>query len=129
MRDLKINRKRRGWTQNQLAEEAELSNITISQIELGNVAPKAEVRRKIEKALGERVDWLTTRGLRTNIPNKATSWELVEQNFRGALYMINSLQRDEIEEFFEVAQHYLDMYRVEIKHKLEIDRIRSKKRR
>lgn len=49
-------RQEHGWTQQDLAERAELSQVSISDIERGVRNPKLNNIRKIAKALGVHID-------------------------------------------------------------------------
>ena len=126
MNDLRKLRKERGWTQQELAERADLSNVTISALELGNKSPRAEVRRKIEKALKRRVDWLSTIGIDTRKNGEMVAWEAVEQRFREALSEIRGLQSGEQKEFLQVAHHYLDMFEARLTYEEKLKQIKSK---
>ncbi|GAA5521773.1 hypothetical protein Asal01_01718 [Fodinibius salicampi] len=56
---LKRARVRKGLTQEQLAFVAGITNVTISNIENGQVKPNPTTREKIEKVIGS-VDWERT---------------------------------------------------------------------
>ncbi len=103
-------RKNKGLSQEGLADKCDLSQWTITQIETGKIAPRPESRKRIENVLGQKIDWLTTKGLRSFRQGEMTSWELVEQNYRRALLEINCLSLDERSEFIKVARHYLKVF-------------------
>ena len=126
MNNLRELRKDRGWTQQELAERAGLSNVTISALELGNKSPRAEVRRKIEKALKSRVDWLSTIGIDTRKNGEMVAWEAIEQRFREALGEIRGLSAGEQKEFIQVGHHYLDMLEARLTYEEKLKQIKSK---
>ena len=113
--DLKTARQEAGLTQKELGEKAGITEVAVCLLENKKTVAQNETRRKLEKALGVRVNWLATHGLRTYRTGEMTSWELVEHNFRRALYGINSLQPDELAEFLELAEQYPKDFKKEIK--------------
>lgn len=54
--DLRLLRMRKGWTQLQLAEKANLSNEAISRWEHGESSPRIENAKKLADALGVSVE-------------------------------------------------------------------------
>ena len=52
-----VARKAKGWSQEKLAREIEMSRETVAQIEKGN-APRVETALKIARALGKSLDEL-----------------------------------------------------------------------
>lgn len=120
--DLRTARERARLTQRELAvmsgvsEESGVSEIAISLLENKKTVAQNGTRRKLEKALGVRVNWLKTMGLKTRRQGEMTSWEFVEQDFRKALYGIKSLQKGDQLEFLKLAKQYLrEFEREEIK--------------
>ena len=112
--DLKEARDRKGLTQAMLAKKAGITDIAISLIENGKVTPQVKTRRRIEKVLGEPVNWLKTRGLRNWREGVMTSWESVEQTFRKALFEIKGLSNKERKEFIKLAKQYLKEFSEEL---------------
>ncbi len=110
-------RENKRMTQVELAEAAGLSQTQISHIELGKCSPRPTTIRRIEKALGIRVNWLATKGLHRFREGQMTTWEAVEQTFRKALHEINGLQQAERLEFVKLAKQYLKDYEDGIKNK------------
>jgi len=108
--DLREARIDKGLRQEDLAERANITVQTISLLENGKTTAQSQTRRAIEEALGVRVNWLKTKGLRTMQQGKMTSWELVEQNFRKALWQINGLPIELRQEFLNLAKHYLESF-------------------
>lgn len=104
-------RQKKGFSQEELAKKAGLSAVAISLIETGKVAPQARTRMSIEKVLGERINWLTTKGLHSFREGQMTTWEAVEQTFRKALHEINGLQQVERLEFVKLAKQYLEDFK------------------
>jgi transcriptional regulator with XRE-family HTH domain len=113
--DLREARSEAGLTQAELAKKAGLMDVTISTLENGKSAARNDTRRRIEKALGVRVNWLQTRGLRTYQQGEITGWESVEQDFRKTLYGIKSLQKNERVEFITLAKEYLAEFKEDLK--------------
>ena len=113
--DLREARSEAGLTQAELAKKAGVKDSTISALEDGKNAARNDTRRRIEKALGVRVNWLQTRGLRTYQNGEMTSWESVEQDFRKTLYGIKSLQKNERVEFIKLAKEYLAEFKEDLK--------------
>jgi transcriptional regulator with XRE-family HTH domain len=102
-------------SQQDLKEATGLSQTQLSHLELGKCSPRPETMRRIEKTLGMRVNWLQTRGLRAWREGQMSTWELVEQNFRKALFGIKSLQKGEQLEFIKLAKQYLREVERELK--------------
>jgi transcriptional regulator with XRE-family HTH domain len=115
MMDLREARLEAGLTQVELAKKAGVTDVTISTLENGKSTARDDTRRRIEIALGVRVNWLKTKGLQTYQQGEMTSWESVEQDFRKTLYGINSLQKDERVEFMKLAKEYLAEFREDLK--------------
>lgn len=113
-RDLRTVRQNKGLTQKELAEKSGVGEITISLLENRKTTAQNETRRKLERVLGQRINWLATRGLGAYRSGEMTSWELVEQNFRKALFNIKSLQKKERAEFLKLAKLYLKEFEKEI---------------
>lgn len=53
-------------SQQQLAEQAGLIQVTISLIETGQVRPRLSTQKSIEEVLGRKIDWVTTFERRRN---------------------------------------------------------------
>jgi putative transcriptional regulator len=49
-------RRRAGWTQQQLAERAETSRLTVARIEQGRQEPRVGLATRLARALGETVE-------------------------------------------------------------------------
>jgi transcriptional regulator with XRE-family HTH domain len=60
MKDLRTSRKEKGLTQPQLEELTGIEVPNISALEHGRYKPNQVTRKKIEKALGEKIDWSET---------------------------------------------------------------------
>lgn len=56
---MKRARRRRAWTQERLAREADLTVRTLHRVETGAVEPRPSTLNKLAGALGVRVEWLT----------------------------------------------------------------------
>jgi len=59
--DLKTARKKTGITQMELSEKSGIHQPHISIIEQGKIFPTTETRKKIEKAIKTKIDWISTR--------------------------------------------------------------------
>ena len=57
-RRLKDGRKRRGWTQVELAEATGVGLATIRRIEQADFEPRLATARRLATSLGVRVEWL-----------------------------------------------------------------------
>ncbi len=112
---LREARQEKGLSQEALAAITGLTQVTVSLIETGKVAPQAATRRRIEKALGVRVNWLQTKGLRSFRDGQMSTWEYVEQTFRKALLEVKGLSRSEQKEFLKLAKQYLKEFEGGIK--------------
>ena len=89
---------------------------TISMIETGKATPHATTRRKLEKVLRRRINWLPTKDQRVFRPTgQGTAWERAEQEFRRALSSINTLNKDEQKEFLRIANLYLKELQTNLK--------------
>ncbi len=55
---LKQLRKRRGWTQETLAEKVGVSRVTVARIEIGNRRPSLDLLEKLARVLRVRVEEL-----------------------------------------------------------------------
>lgn len=108
-------RRKKNWSQKNLAARAGIHQPTLSLIENGQASPQAETRKDLERALGVRINWLATKGLRAYRQGQMSTWEAVEQSYRKALYGINSLQKDERIEFLKLARRYLKEFEEELK--------------
>lgn len=104
MKDLKSIRIAMGITQQQLSVKTELSNITISNIENKVTIPQDDVRRRIEIALGCRVNWLKTLGLK---PSFGKNWEALESDLRSLLNKVLSFSTLEQKQFIELVKIYI----------------------
>lgn len=58
---LRIARIRSGWSQGQLAQVADISTVSISNLETGKHSPQDLTRKRIEIALGTEIDWQATK--------------------------------------------------------------------
>ena len=58
---LRIARIKSGWSQTQLAQVADISVVSISNLETGKHSPQELTRKRIEIALGTEIDWQETR--------------------------------------------------------------------
>ena len=56
---LQYGRRRRGWSQAELAAAAGVGSATVKRVERGEVEPHPGTTRKLAAALGVRVAWLT----------------------------------------------------------------------
>lgn len=102
---IKEARKLKKLSQAKLAEIAGLSQVAISLIETGKSEPNADTRRRLEQALGCRINWLAAKGQR-NFRN-GLLWEAVEGNFRKVIFDLNVLPRKQQQEFLHLAHRYL----------------------
>ncbi len=116
---LKEARLKKNLSQSGLAANTGLTQGTLSLIETGKATPQADTRRRIERALGCRVNWLTTMGLLTRREGQLSSWEHVEQTFRNALHEMNGLRTAELMEFLDLAEEYLAEFKAEALAKRE----------
>jgi transcriptional regulator with XRE-family HTH domain len=104
MKDLKTFRVERGMSLEQLAAKAELTKATLINIERKYTRPQADVRKRIEIVLGEKIDWLTTCGL---LPVRSVSWEQAESEYRKSLLNVHGLNEDQQELYMEMSYEYL----------------------
>jgi transcriptional regulator with XRE-family HTH domain len=114
---LRQARENKRMTQVELAEATDLSQTQVSHIELGKCSPRPTTMRRIEKALGARVNWLTTKGVCSYQEGELSTWEHVDQTFRKALREINGLQNAERREFIKLARQYMKDFEDGIENK------------
>jgi transcriptional regulator with XRE-family HTH domain len=125
MKDLRTIRKELKLRQADLAEFSGVSYVSISRIESGEVVPRNDVRQKIEKSLGQRVNWLATTGLRKRKSGEMSSYEHAEQKLREALQEVYSLQGEEKLDFFELAHNYLETVEAQIRKDLIFQKLQA----
>ncbi|MGV9206256.1 MAG: helix-turn-helix transcriptional regulator [Promethearchaeia archaeon] len=125
MKDLRTIRKELKLTQSDLAEFAGVSYVSISRIESGETVPRNDIRKKIEKSLNQRVNWLATCSLKKRRQGQMTSWEHSEQKLREALQEVYSLQKDERLDFIELANNYLETIEAEIRKEMIFDKLQQ----
>jgi len=104
MKDLKTLRLTRGITQKQLASKTELTETTINNIETHKTIPQSDVRKRIEIVFAEKIDWLSTCGLK---PVREKSWESAEQELRKALLNVSGLEAEQQKSFLLMVNEYL----------------------
>ncbi len=90
----------------QLAEAAELTELTIFNIEHQITTPQMDVRRRLEIVFNQRINWLTTSGVQTD--GDQLLWEEVETAYRRVALQINQLPVQERSAFLQVAREYLN---------------------
>ena len=101
---LKDLRKRTKLSQDQLAKLSGSNQVTISLLETGKVTPNSDTRMKLEKALGQRINWLDGKGF-ARFHNQ--DFSELEERFRKVLYDVNFLQEQDRIDFLAIAQTYL----------------------
>ena len=104
MKDLKTLRIGFGISQKQLAAKTELTETTINNIERKYTRPQADVRKRLEIVLGEKIDWVTTCGL---IPVRSLTWEQAEFDYRKSLLNVHGLDEAQQELYMEMSVEYL----------------------
>jgi len=104
--DLRAERKSKGLTQAELAELAGVKALTISLIENGKSAPQARTRKKLERALGYRIDWMAGKGQR-RFREDRSDFALVEGRLRKVLYDVNFFEPGERRKFLKLAKRYI----------------------
>lgn len=107
MKTLKTFRENLGFSQRELADKVGLHNLTILNIENRNFEPTPESRSKIEYYARERINWLSTMGLKET-PKK--TWEDVEKGFRDALLQAYGLSKPERDQFLQIAREYITTF-------------------
>lgn len=105
MQDLRAARLNLNYTQQKLADNSELTYVTISNIENGTTVPQNDCRRRLEMVLGRRINWLLTQGLSMETP---IVWEEAETLLRKSLLNINALPPDQQNDFISMAREYLN---------------------
>jgi len=114
--DLRDSRELKKLSQEKLAVLSGVTQPTISMIETGKATPHATTRRKLEKVLGRRINWLPTKDQRVLRPTgKGTPWEFAEKEFRRALASINLLNKDQQKDFIKTAKRYLKELQINLK--------------
>jgi hypothetical protein len=107
MQDLKTLREGLGFSCHDIAIAAELTPLTISNIELKRTLPQADCRVRLELVLGSRINWLLTTGLKSS---DNPGWENIEANFRKVFYQVGAMPKKEQAEFIEIAKIYLETF-------------------
>lgn len=106
MRNLRTVRTSFHLSEMELANAAEVNFQTIQNIESQRTTmPRPDVRRRLEIALGQRIDWVKTAGLKRR-PDRI-SWEEAELNLRNAIQSISGLQKGEQVGMIQVAHNYI----------------------
>lgn len=106
MKTLKAFRESAGLTQIDLARKAGMASSTIVSIENQTSNPGNDTRRRIEEALGQRINWLENNGL--PLEERPGTWEQAESDLRAAILNVTGLQDFEQKQFFIVAKEYLE---------------------
>jgi transcriptional regulator with XRE-family HTH domain len=104
---LKSYRQYKAISQKELADRVGMSNLTISNIEKQVAEPNDETRRRLEVEVGQRIDWISTLGLK-EISKK--SWEECEQDLRHAILQAQGLTELERKQFNLIAKEYLTSF-------------------
>lgn len=91
MNNLKITRKSKGLTQKELAELSEIPQGHYSLIERGIYRSNEETRSKIEAAIGTKIDWIETAGIKL----KNSSYYKAERCIYRLIEMIYLMNTEE----------------------------------
>ena len=75
-----------GWTQDRLAEEANVNRVTIAKYESGRAEPGAKILSRIAHALGVKADYLL--GIDEQTEEESEAWEIRERMRRDPNYRI-----------------------------------------
>jgi transcriptional regulator with XRE-family HTH domain len=97
-------RKLRGLSQEKLAELAGTTQVTISLLETGKVAANSRTRKRLQKALGTKINWLDGKG---TARFKGQDFNQLEERFRKVLYDVNFLPEKDKTDFLSIAKTYL----------------------
>ena len=106
MRSLKKTRKAKGFTLRELSEATGLSSAAISRLEQGHTVGKVSTKVRIEQALKERINWLSSEPILENVI--LSDWIECEMLFRLLVQKINGLvEKNERREFIDTIGRYL----------------------
>ena len=106
MLTLKQLKAKKKLTFEQLSEMTGVHTVNLNRIEKGQAIPILSTREKIEKALGQQINWLDSQ----KVPEQAvlSNWLECEQIFRKLMECVNGLtQPGERQEFMDTAGRYL----------------------
>jgi transcriptional regulator with XRE-family HTH domain len=110
MKNLRDTRKAKGINQHGLSMLTNLNVATINHLENGKTITRADTQQKIEKALGQRIDWLTTAGFDSVAYGEIEVWTHAEQNLRKAMKDIKTLQnKPERAKYIQMVRHYANV--------------------
>lgn len=110
MKDLTTLRAEQKMTQQDLANKAQVSNLTICNTEQQRHEPNDATRLKIERVFGERVNWLLTLGLNEEAPPQ--DWGMLETGLRSVLQSASKLPEQQREQFVQMTKMYLKTFEV-----------------
>jgi transcriptional regulator with XRE-family HTH domain len=102
--DIRTIRKEKKLSQEQLAKLSGLTSVTISLIETGKVFPNTQTRKKLERALGQRINWMNGKG---KVKAKGQTFSELEERLRKVLYDINVLPDKDRKAFLSTVRTYL----------------------
>jgi transcriptional regulator with XRE-family HTH domain len=105
MATMKANRIKARLTQTALARKTGLSLPCVSNMERGKFKPRPSTQKRVEHEIGK-VDWLATGGFKEK-QGVLSTWEMVEQAYRKALFQIRCLPIDQRSDFINLAKQYL----------------------
>ena len=106
MKTMREARNSKGFTQIQLSEIIDYTQVAISRIESGVVIANQTTKVKIEQALNERINWLDAEPILESMI--LSDWIKCEMLFRLLIQKINGLvEKNEREEFLETIIKYL----------------------
>lgn len=88
--DLRTVRRRCGYSQELLAEQVQLSQVSILNYETGRTIPRPATRAAIERELGESIDWIKTYFQRPVAPTHVEGEDPDEAMLRSIWAFINS---------------------------------------
>lgn len=103
MNDLKTIRKLKGLTQAELAEKAGITAVELSNIERSKNSPSQQTREKLERALNQKIDWISTSKVKLPESNRFKAECLLKE----IAMILQLMQPQEKKEFNKLITKYL----------------------
>jgi transcriptional regulator with XRE-family HTH domain len=131
IKTLKIQRLLKDLTQAELAEKAGIPQSHLSNIESGKMFPSKLTMKKIESALGAKVDWVATR-LQGRIDFAPDGESAGEDHVMSKIFsFIQSAQAKDRKDKFKFLHDFLNQFEklLEEKQKLQNQKLKKKKGR
>jgi transcriptional regulator with XRE-family HTH domain len=104
---IKEQRKKNGWTQDQLAEKVNVNGRSIGRYEIGGVEPSASILRKLADIFDVSVDYLLYDEAEEKISNKITDKELLTR-----FEKLNNINGNEKELLIGVLDLFIRDYQI-----------------